>query len=91
MPITESQINATLEKVYASKDESAIQEAANELLLDTGIKPGAKVAVIEDDVYGYDGCTGTVKGPTAGKTGFVDVQMANGTTVPLISTLLVSI
>ena len=83
-------ITEILDKALAAGTPQALAEAASDALVDTGIKPGAKVAVLDDPIYGMNGLTGTVKGPSD-KSGFVDVMFANKMVVPLQSTLLATL
>lgn len=87
-------LTQTLDKLFAAPiaTSAVIQEAANGLLIDTGLKAGRMVAVLEDPVYGYNGCKGKiVKNPSAKGGGFADVEMENGNVVPLQSTLLAAL
>lgn len=70
-------------------DDKSIQEAANLLLTESPVKAGQKVAIIDDDTsYGMV-TQGTVKGAPNPDSGFVDVELPNGTTMPMQSSLLI--
>jgi hypothetical protein len=66
--------------------------AANAILTeDEYVKSGDSVSPIDDSVYPYEGQLGTVVGPSGKGTGFVDVRFANGTVVPMQSSLLIKV
>jgi len=62
--------------------------AANALLSEAVLKAGTRVAILSDDIYATEGLIGTVKGAAIQGGQFVDVELASGMTVPIISTLL---
>lgn len=81
-PIVESVVNAG--------GKSFVQEAVNQILGED-IKAGQTVAVVDDPIYGYSGAKGKVKGESRQGSGFVDVELENGTTMPMQSSLLVPV
>ena len=78
-------ITEAMKKVYAG---GKVEEAVSEILADAGIKPGVTVAVLHDPIYGMEGIKGKIKGPSDKGSGFVDVELENGTTVPMMANLL---
>jgi len=83
-------ITKASEHVKKSAGDKSIQEAVN-MLLENFVKAGDKVAIINDPTYPCEGVTGKVKGVSAKGSGFVDVELPNGTVVPLQSSLLVTL
>lgn len=80
--------NIINESLQSKKPEAeAIQEAVNQLLGED-ISSGDTVAIIDDPTYPYQGVEGKCKGPSAKGSGFVDVEMPDGVTVPMQSSLL---
>ena len=86
MKETTKLINEALTKVYAG---GKIEEAVSEILGDPGIKAGARVAIINDPIYGLGGIQGKVKGQVGDLSGCVDVELENGVTMPMMSNQLV--
>ena len=68
------------------------EEIVNHIMLsESKIKKGAKVAVVDDPNYGYNGLIGTVEGESKSNPGFVNVRFESGVSVPLQSILLVEL
>jgi len=67
-----------------------VTEAVNQILGED-IKTGQTVAVIDDPINGYSGAKGKVKAESEANPGFVDVELENGTTVKMQSSLLVPV
>lgn len=65
--------------------------AAVNKILGEDIKTGQTVAVIDDPISGYSGAKGKVKAESDANPGFVDVELENGTTVKMQSSLLVPV
>jgi hypothetical protein len=63
-------------------------ELAAAMLLGESFSRGTKVAVLSDEIYATEGLTVEVVGPSSKGGQFVDVKLASGTIVPIISTLL---
>jgi hypothetical protein len=72
------------------KKKDTVTEAAN-LILAEEITAGSQVAVIDDPTYSQAGQRGRVRGSTADRKGYVDVEFANGMVVPLQSSLLITL
>jgi hypothetical protein len=70
-----------------AREADAVQGAVNQLLGED-IGSGDTVAIIDDPTYPYQGVEGKCKGPSAKGSGFVDVEMPDGVTVPMQSSLL---
>jgi len=71
------------------KKPTTIQEAANHILTeDSYVDGGETVAVIDDPTYSLAGLKVKVKGPSQKGSGWVDVETANGTVMPIQSSLL---
>jgi hypothetical protein len=80
-----------VESVAASAGrKNDVQEAVNQILGED-IKAGQTVAVVDDPIYGYSGAKGKVKGESRQGSGFVDVELENGTSMPMQSSLLVPV
>lgn len=73
------------------KDSKTFGEAANMLLEDSDIKKGASVAVIDDPTYSLAGIRGVVKGQSAKGSGWMDVELPDGTVMPVQSSLLLAL
>lgn len=86
VPITEQQVSRALEP------GRSLEEAVS-ILLDSfdHLKTGGSVAILDGSAYGIDGIRGTIKGPTNGKSGFVDVQLPNKMIVPIQANLLLPV
>jgi len=89
--IDEKTIEAAVAKVDLKKPET-IREAANMLLTeDMYVKGGETVGIIDDPTYAYPGQKARVIGPSNKGSGWVDVELANGTRLPVQSSLLLKI
>ena len=67
-----------------------VTEAVNQILGED-IKTGQTVAVVDDPISGFTGAKGKVKAESEANPGFVDVELENGTTVKMQSSLLVPV
>ena len=67
-----------------------VQKAVNRILGED-ITAGQTVAVIDDVITGRSGAKGKVKGESRQGSGFVDVELENGVTMPMQSSLLVPV
>jgi len=67
-----------------------VQEAVNQILGED-ITSGMTVAVVEDPIQGMHGAKGKVKGDSDKSGGFCDVELENGTTMPMQKSLLVPV
>lgn len=85
MKSVETIISETLNS--PARGDEAIRGAVNQLLGED-ISSGDTVAIIDDPTYPYQGVEGKCKGPSAKGSGFVDVEMPDGVTVPMQSSLL---
>jgi hypothetical protein len=83
-------IKQIVNEAVESRSRNYVQEAVDQLLGED-IKSGATVAVVDDPIYGYSGAKGKAKGESAKGSGFVDVELENGTTMPMQSSLLVPV
>jgi hypothetical protein len=83
---TDSQVDATISQLTEGK--ISIEEAVGNLLGDAGVKVGAKVAVISDPTFPFDGQKGVIRKMNE-DSGTADVEFPNGTTVTLQSSLLI--
>ncbi len=76
-------------KIAQALEEGRSIESATAILLDAfDFKSGQSVAILDDTAYGMDGQRGIVKGSTANKAGFVDVQLPNRMILPIPANLL---
>ncbi len=71
-------------------NKNYISEAVN-MLLGGDVKAGQTVAIIDDPIYGMSGAKGRVKGESAKGSGFADVELENGATMPMQISLLVPV
>lgn len=72
------------------KDSKTVETAVKRLMESAvNLSAGAKVAVVDDPTYSMAGLQGTIKGPSAKGSGYVDVEFANGSVMPLQSDLLI--
>ena len=85
----ETAIQSAVAQVDARKPAS-IREAANAILSEE-ISAGDSVAVIDDPTYSLAGQKCRVIGPSAKGSGWVDVETANGTKMPVQSSLLITL
>ena len=83
-------IKTVIAESVNSGSKNFVQEAVNQILGED-VKPGATVAVVDDPIYGYSGAKGKVKSTSEANSGFVDVELENGTTVKMQSSLLVTV
>jgi hypothetical protein len=83
----DSIIKEALEKVQKG-DDASIQEAANMILGGNGVTAGSTVAIIDDPTFSSAGLKGKVKGPSAKGSGFMDVEMPDGSVLQLQTSLL---
>lgn len=82
----EESIDRTVQDHLAGKLTTA-QTIEEMMSLGLGdLKSGATVAVADDPTWPYAGQRGKVKGPV--KNGTVDVEFANGVTVPVQASIL---
>ena len=80
-------VSEAVSKIDFSK--VSVQEAANALLEGIPLTAGSMVAVIDDPTYPAPGQKGKVKGPSSKGSGWTDVELANGTVMPMQSSLLI--
>lgn len=71
-----------------AKGDTAIQEAVNQLLGEDINSGDTVVSVDDDSSFPYQGAEGKAKGPSAKGSGFIDVEYADGVTVPMQASLL---
>lgn len=83
-------INKIVAECIESGKRDYVTEAVN-MLLGGDISSGATVAVIDDPIYGMAGAKGRAKGESAKGSGFTDVELENGTTMPMQTSLLVPV
>ena len=74
----------------ASGSRNYAQEAVNQILGED-VKSGQTVAVIDDVISGYSGAKGKVKKISDSNPGFAEVELENGTTIQMQSSLLVPV
>lgn len=82
-PITDKLITEALAQSNA--------ELSAHVLLGESLARGTKVAVLSDEIYATEGLTVEVVGPSLKGGQFVDVKLASGMVVPIISTLLLPV
>ena len=73
-----------------SGNRNYVQTAVNQILGE-GIEAGTTVAVVDDPISGFTGAKGKVKTTSEANPGFVDVELENGTTVKMQSSLLIPV
>ena len=83
-------IKQIVESAQSSSNRNFVTEAVNQILGED-IKTGQTVAVVDDPISGYTGAKGKVKSESEANPGFVDVELENGTTVKMQSSLLVPV
>lgn len=83
-------LKQVVESAARPGNRNFVHEAVNQILGED-IKAGQTVAVVDDPIYGYSGAKGKVKGESRQGSGFVDVELENGTTMPMQSSLLVPV
>lgn len=83
-------IKQILAESVENGNRNYISEAVN-MLLGGDVKAGQTVAVIDDPIYGYSGAKGKIRGEARQGSGFVDVELENGTTMPMQVSLLVPV
>lgn len=76
--------------VPAGIKSNYVQAAVNHILGED-ISAGQTVAVIDDPITGMSGAKGKVKGESRQGSGFVDVELENGVTMPMQASLLVPV
>jgi hypothetical protein len=70
--------------------KTCVQEAVHQILGED-VKAGNSVAVIDDVISGYTGAKGKVKSISDSNPGFAEVELENGTTVQMQTSLLVPV
>ena len=70
--------------------QTCVSEAVHELLGES-LTVGQTVAVMDDPIYGFTGAKGRVKSISETNSGFVEVELENGTILRLLSSLLVPV
>ena len=89
--IDDKAIEAVVAQVDLRKPDT-IREAANTLLTeDLYVKGGETVGIIDDPTYAFPGQKVRVIGQSNKGSGWVDVELANGTKIPVQSSLLLKI
>lgn len=83
-------IKSIINESVTSGSKNFVVEAVNQILGED-IKTGQTVAVVDDPISGYTGAKGKVKAESEANPGFVDVELENGTTVKMQSSLLVPV
>jgi len=86
-------IEQTIQEAVAQADvrkPASIKEAANRILSED-VNSGDTVAIIDDPTYAQPGVKAKVVGPSAKGSGFVDVELPNGTKLPVQSSLLITL
>ena len=83
-------INKIVVEAVQSGRKGYVREAVNRLLGE-GIESGTTVAVVDDPISGMTGAKGKVKTTAESNPGFVEVELENGTTVQMQSSLLVPV
>lgn len=83
-------IKSIIESVNNGGSKNYVAEAVNQILGED-VKTGATVAVVDDPISGFTGAKGKVKAESEANPGFVDVELENGTTVKMQSSLLVPV
>jgi hypothetical protein len=83
-------IKTVVTESIQSGSKNYVAEAVNNLL-GGDVASGKTVAVIDDPIYGFSGAKGKVKGESRQGSGFVDVELENGTTMPMQTSLLVPV
>lgn len=78
------------ESVVNGDKKTYVQEAVHQILGED-VKSGQSVAVIDDVISGYTGAKGKVKSISDSNPGFAEVELENGTTVQMQTSLLVPV
>jgi hypothetical protein len=78
-------VNANFEKIVLDESLPPI-DAARQVLTES-FSAGETVAFAEDPIHGLHGGVGKVKGGSE-RAGYVDVELANGTVLAVMSNLL---
>jgi len=71
-------------------EKAFIAEAVNRILGED-INSGDTVAVVEDPITGHHGVKGIARGVSSKGSGFMDVELESGVTLPMQSSLLVKV
>lgn len=87
----DAKIQESVSKVDLRKPES-VQAAANAILTEElYVDAGETVGIIDDPTYAFPAQKVKVIGPSHKGSGFVDVELVNGTKVPVQSSLLLKV
>jgi len=91
MTLEETRVNEILRTVKAS-DPASIQAAAHQLLSESTSISG-DVAIFDDHAgpAPYVGLKGKAKGPSNKGSGYTDVELPNGTVIPVMTSLLIKL
>lgn len=77
-------------EAIATGGKHFVRTATNRLLGED-ITSGTKVAVIDDTITGMSGAKGIVRKISDANPGFADVELENGTTMPMQTSLLIPV
>jgi len=90
-----SNVTARIEEALKTVDlkkPATVTEAARRIIESpVDLSAGNSVAVIDDPTFPASGQVGKVRGKSAKGEGFVDVELANGTVMPLQADLLIKL
>jgi hypothetical protein len=83
-------IKQIITEAAVSTNRNYVQEAVNQILGED-IKAGQTVGVVDDVISGYSGAKGKVRKISDSNPGFCEVELENGTTVQMQSSLLIPV
>lgn len=83
-------INKIIAEATEKDGKACVREAVHQILGED-IKSGQTVAVVDDPISGMTGAKGKVKTISDSNPGFADVELENGTTVKMQTSLLVPV
>lgn len=70
--------------------KASVQEAVSQILGED-VKTGQQVAIVDDPIYGFSGAKGKVKKISDSNPGFAEVELENGTSMNMQTSLLVPV
>lgn len=83
-------IKKIITEAVAQDSKNFVRTATNQILGED-IQSGQTVAVVDDPISGMTGAKGKVRTISDANSGFADIELENGTTVKMQTSLLVPV
>jgi hypothetical protein len=83
-------VSKIVENALNDRSQNSVKKAVNAILGES-VSVGTSVAVIDDPISGYTGAKGKVKSISDANPGFASVELENGSTVQMQTSLLIPV